>query len=546
MGFDAKAISLVIAEMNRTLQGGRIRKVLRPSRHLFLFQVESFSRKWALLVSIDPSRLVFTMTGWSDPDIQIMSSAGPDDPLTLQFRKYLKDGKIRLVHQHQMDRVCCIDIEKVDDGGNHYLTTVITELTGRSSNLIMVEGPGDKVIAAAVYHPPTGPQARPVIPGSSYVYPVAPASRFVDVIDDSVMLPSMANEGKAGEAVQCQKIFSIWIGGQRAKSLDLLRNRVDRVLKKIQDKALLKKKRMQAELDEIHQTMELRIKADSIMSSLHIIGTARGSIEIPDCHRGGNIPVDLDPSRTAVECANLLYKRARRLDSRSRLLKPLIETEEGILSSIELFRYDLSQQEDTQGISDVSASVLESLAGHLLAVLPISETTFLRKLSIEGESFSPISMNRSERSGRKRGGVRSRVQRSCRVRRAFIEPDIEILIGTNSIQNHNLVFRIAGREDLWFHAREIPGSHIIARRTNGVEITSSDPDYDHIIGSCGMLAAFFSKGRESGRVVVQYTNRKYLKKPGTFVPGLVIVTREETISSIPCIPDGMDLDLIIQ
>ena len=88
-------------------------------------------------------------------------------------------------------------------------------------------------------------------------------------------------------------------------------------------------------------------------------------------------------------------------------------------------------------------------------------------------------------------------------------------VGKNNIQNEELSFRLAGNSDWWFHAKKIPGSHVIVK-TNGKDLP------DRTYEEAARLAAYYSKGREQDKVEVDYTLRRNLKKPAGSKPGFVI------------------------
>ena len=97
----------------------------------------------------------------------------------------------------------------------------------------------------------------------------------------------------------------------------------------------------------------------------------------------------------------------------------------------------------------------------------------------------------------------------------------EILVGKNNYQNEELSFRLSDREDWWFHAKGTTGSHVIVR-TGGRQLT------DRTFEEAGALAAYYSSGREGTRVPVDYTLKKYVRKPSGAKPGFVIYTHQHT------------------
>lgn len=112
----------------------------------------------------------------------------------------------------------------------------------------------------------------------------------------------------------------------------------------------------------------------------------------------------------------------------------------------------------------------------------------------------------------------------------FLKYQIEdfcVLVGKNNLQNDELTMKIAKQDDLWLHTKIIHGSHVIIQNPNNNDIPET------VITKVAEIAAFFSKGFQSSKVEVDYTLRKYIKKPSGAVPGFVIYTNQKTISVSP-------------
>ena len=104
-----------------------------------------------------------------------------------------------------------------------------------------------------------------------------------------------------------------------------------------------------------------------------------------------------------------------------------------------------------------------------------------------------------------------------------------ILAGRTNQDNDRLTFKVAAPDDLWFHARGLPGAHVILR-------TGGRPAREGEIAQAAAVAAYFSKGRSSGSVAVDYTPRRFVRKPKGRRPGFVVYVREETVRVAPALP----------
>ena len=96
-------------------------------------------------------------------------------------------------------------------------------------------------------------------------------------------------------------------------------------------------------------------------------------------------------------------------------------------------------------------------------------------------------------------------------------------VGKNNFQNDELTFKIASKNDLWFHAKDIQGSHVILKTDNNKKISND------IINKCASIAAFYSKAKDSSKVEVQYTEVKNIKKPKNAKPGFVVFSKYKSI-----------------
>lgn len=104
--------------------------------------------------------------------------------------------------------------------------------------------------------------------------------------------------------------------------------------------------------------------------------------------------------------------------------------------------------------------------------------------------------------------------------------DYTVYVGKNNKQNDYLTLKFAHKNDLWFHTKDVHGSHVVLR-TNGNEIEQD------LINKCASLAAFYSKASSSSNVAVDYTFVRYVKKPSSAKPGMVIYANYSTVNVHP-------------
>src|SRR5947208_181394 len=105
-----------------------------------------------------------------------------------------------------------------------------------------------------------------------------------------------------------------------------------------------------------------------------------------------------------------------------------------------------------------------------------------------------------------------------------------VLVGKNAKQNDELTMKIAKKEDLWFHARHVPGSHVILQAHNAKQIPKE------AIEQAAEIAAYFSDAKTQKHAPVAYTKRKFVRKPKGAAPGAVLLEREEVVIVTPRVP----------
>jgi predicted ribosome quality control (RQC) complex YloA/Tae2 family protein len=134
-------------------------------------------------------------------------------------------------------------------------------------------------------------------------------------------------------------------------------------------------------------------------------------------------------------------------------------------------------------------------------------------------------------------GKRKRSESAFKGARRFVSSDgFEILVGKKAADNDFLTFRIARSLDLWLHAADYPGSHVVVRRSGRKEIPQ------RTVIEAAELAAFYSDARGQGKAAVRYTEKKFVNKPRKGAPGLVRLASFRTIMAVPRVPDGLKKD----
>ena len=273
-----------------------------------------------------------------------------------------------------------------------------------------------------------------------------------------------------------------------------LRHQLNQKLANILAKLRIKAKTFSDRLQQSDQAEEYRQKADLLMANLHQWQPGMQNIILPDFETEKPILIALLPDKNAVQNAQKLYKQNQKLKRARGAVEPLLFAVQAELNYLEQVEAAISQIDNYQNLEDLQA--LEEIRDELIGQKYLEDLEYRSRSSNEtpGTNFHRY---------RSPGGF-------------------EVLIGRNNVQNDQLTFRVAGDYDLWFHAQEIPGSHVLLRLEPGTVAEETDLQFT------ANLAAYFSRARQSDQVPVVYTQLKHVYKPKGAKPGLVVY-RQETI-----------------
>ena len=268
-----------------------------------------------------------------------------------------------------------------------------------------------------------------------------------------------------------------------------LSQKLSNILGKLRTKAQTFEKRLQ----QSEQSDEYRTQADLLMAYLQEWEPGMEEITLTDFETNEPVKIKLQPDKNAVQNAQKLYKQHQKLKRARTAVEPLLAEVNAEIEYLEQVEAAISQID----------SYLE--AGDLQALEEIREELIAQKYL--------------EDSGYRRGGSN---EATTNFHRHQTPSGFEVLIGRNNRQNDQLTFRVARNYDLWFHAQEIPGSHVLLRLEPGAVPEENDLQFT------ANLTAYYSRARQSEQVPVIYTEPKHVYKPKGAKPGIAIY-KQETI-----------------
>lgn len=274
-----------------------------------------------------------------------------------------------------------------------------------------------------------------------------------------------------------------------------LSQKLNNILAKLRNKAQTFKTRLQ----QSDQADEYRQKADLLMAHLQNWEPGMKEIILADFDTNLPVAIALQPDKNAVQNAQSLYKQHQKLKRARAAVEPLLLEVQTEIEYLEQVEAAISQIDTYQTAEDLRA--LEEIREELIGQKYLEDPEYRSRSANE-----PPSTN---------------------FHRYLTPNGFEVLIGRNNRQNDQLTFRVAGDYDLWFHAQEIPGSHVLLRLEPGAVAEEADLQF------VANLAAYYSRARQSEQVPVVYTQLKHVYKPKGAKPGIAIYKQESILWGKP-------------
>jgi len=379
--------------------------------------------------------------------------------------------------------------------------TVYRRLTvdlGRSPSVSLAEG-GGSVIGA------TGAEAGEASGGQATAAPSgAPheASPTVTTWHDDqgrlhARLSSVGRDAAADSAREFESLndgavhmfTEIWPELHLSRRREALRRAIERRFRRTR-RAMEK---VQAEIDDSENAERFRAMGQLLLSKQSEVRKGQQTVTLTDFDGATEVVIELDPRVGPQRNAESYFRRARKAERR-----------------LQRAPVRLGELEEKAAGYRAAADTLESAGPDELAAL---EERFLRKRPATNERKAP--------------------KERARFRTYHVSGGWEVLVGKSNKDNDVLTHQIASPNDLWFHARQAAGSHVVLRRAG----KKAEPDRTAILEAAA-IAAFHSKAGRSSKVSVCYTEKRHVRKARGGKPGLAIVAREKVVMVVPKLPDS--------
>lgn len=577
MSLDGFSMHPLTRELHAALAGGRIDKITQPNKQSIILSVRQPGQNFLLHISINSQ----------NPSAHLLEKnlENPPEPpvFCMVLRKQIETGRIAKVRQHGLDRLLLIDIDSLAAGGRIVTKTLVLELMGKYSNIILVQ---DGVIIDALRKiGANSSRVRTVLPGQTYELP--PGQEKKDLFtDDSAAIMAIVRKDPAlrldkallaacmgfGPVSAKEVCFSAGLApSMRIEALDEADFKaVEDALKEIresalhagdasepEDKAVLllgeNQKVLAMAAFPLHYLPEATVLTfPTISAMLEKADSLLGSYVLPDKdrfrklvknekNRAENKLTKLDEEIAAAENAeefkvrgdNLMtyqYQFKDREDASVTVPNIYSETGESItipldqrltlVENMQACYKKYDKLKRAQELLQVQRRECEANIAYLESI----EASLLAS-----SSLAEIAEIHNELIAA--GYLREKPKKKNNDKPArpfhFRAPDgTDILVGKNNYQNDKLTFKTARYNDTWFHTKDIPGSHVVLQ--NG----GTEPSEEDILLAAS-LAAHFSKARGSSKIPVDYTEIRYVKKPSGSKPGFVIFTNQKTLYITP-------------
>lgn len=542
MSFDGFFLHHMTAELRANLEGGRIQKINQPFEQEIVLNIRSNRQSHKLLLSAHSilGRVQLTQTEFTNPKVP--------NTFTMILRKYLQGAVIEEIKQLENDRILEFSVSNKDEIGDHIQATLIVEIMGKHSNIILVDKSEQKIIEAIKHVGFSQNSYRTILPGSTYIRPPETHSLNPYTVSDEKLFEILSTQELSPKNLQ--QVFQ-GLGRDTASELashlqtDRLKNfraffdqathpsLTDKSYAALpfanspenqphfeslsslldfyyQDKAERDRvaqqaneliKRVASELEKnrkklIKQEQELadtetaelvRQKGELLTTYLHQVPNDQPSVRLDNYYTGQELEIELDVTLTPSQNAQRYFKKYQKLKEAVKHLTNLIEETKSTIVYLESVDTMLGQ---------ASLAEIDEIREELI------ETGYLK------------------RRHREKIHKRQKPERYLATDGKTI-----ILVGKNNLQNDELTFKMAKKGELWFHAKDIPGSHVV--------ITDNLDPSDEVKTDAAELAAYFSKARYSNLVQVDMIEAKKLHKPTGGKPGFVTYSGQKTLRVTP-------------
>ncbi|HEO6437005.1 TPA: NFACT family protein [Streptococcus agalactiae] len=539
MSFDGFFLHHLTNELQEQIEKGRIQKVNQPFDHELVLTIRNNRRNYKLLLSAHP---VFGRIQTTEANFQ-----NPQNPntFTMIMRKYLQGAVIETIQQIENDRILEIIVSNKNEIGDHIKATLVVEIMGKHSNIILIDKNEHKIIESIKHVGFSQNSYRTILPGSTYIAP--PKTKAInpfDISDQTLFELLQTNDlspknlqqlfqglgrdtalelshclkdnklndfrqffsreyypsltEKSFSAVQFSSSHETFqsLGQlldyyyQEKAEKDRIAQQASDLIHRVQselEKNIKKLAKQQDELLATENAEEFRQKGELLTTYLSMVPNNQDVVVLDNYYTNQTIEISLDRALTPNQNAQRYFKKYQKLKEAVKHLKGIISDTENTITYLESVETSLNHA-SMEDINDIREELVE--------------TGFIKRRAHDK-------------------------QHKRKKPEQYLASDGKtiIMVGRNNLQNDELTFKMARKGELWFHAKDIPGSHVLIR-------DNLNPN-DEVKTDAAELAAYYSKARLSNLVQVDMIEAKKLNKPSGTKPGFVTYTGQKTLRVTP-------------
>ena len=570
MALDGTLLYSLKNELENLLIDGKVDKIHQPEKDEIHLLIRNQKINYRLLLSAHSNypRVHLSTIHKTNP------KKAPN--FCMLLRKTLQNGRIRSIEQPSFDRVIKITIDSYDELNILQPKELIIEMMGKHSNILLVDGESGKIIDSIKRVGMEVSSLRQVLPGLSYEHPpldkkppfeIDSLQSFKEVItqppkdslikglfgniigfsplisrelieraglDEDLLVTSVKDEGlftlyqeykKLLEALKSNKIFpAVYLDKDKPKAFGIYplthlsiyeRKDFDQISQVLEYYYNTKdhKERLKQKSQDLRKTVNLKLqrlvnkygklekdyknaenaeahklKGDLVTANIHRMKKGDTEIEVQNFYdpEQKNVKIPLNLRMSPSENAQKFYKKYNKAKiALVQIRKQMIQTKK----EIEYLQGILTSIDHAQDLTDIE-EIREELEEQKIV------KTKKKAKKKQPAPANPLAFETSE--------------------------GFTVLVGKNNKQNEKITFKIAGKEDLWFHVKDQPGSHTV------LLVDGGEPSEESIL-EAATLAAYYSKGQNATKVSVAYTLRKHVRNPKGSKPGMVIYDNFSTI-----------------
>lgn len=554
MSFDGVFTHGMVSELSEKLVAGRISKIHQPYENEIVLVIRSKGKNHKLLLSAHPSYARVQLTA--------IAYANPDTPpnFVMMLRKFLEGAILENVDQVENDRVIHFTFTKRDELGDLQNIVLIVELMGRHSTIVLMNKENGKILDAIKHIGSSQNSYRSLLPGVEYIEPpkqeqqnpfsaskekvfellsktseingkylqsqfqglgrdtadelafrlkerpnekmlvwqsfwasfeneLAPTLTITEKKEYFTPLPFSSLEGKQQSFDTLSELLDTFYGGKAEK--DRVKQQGGELIHKIENEL----KRNQSKVIKLQQTLADTEHAENYRRDGELLTTFMAQVpkgaefvELPNYYEEDQLlKIGLNPALTPNQNAQKYFQKYQKLKNAVKVVHGQIEQ------------------------ANQEISYLESVLSQLEIAGPMDIEMIREELIEQGYV-------------KKRGAKKQKQLKKSKPEEFYSSESDLILVGRNNLQNDQLTLRTAKKTDVWLHAKDIPGSHVI--------IKNAAPS-DKTLMEAANLAAYYSKYRLSAQVPVDYVQVKHVHKPNGAKPGYVIYENQKTLYVTP-------------